>query len=209
MNDIHTLTFPNGKNLLIAIPNKNGSSTAISMIGFPIMGEFKYRKERKPFMRKCDWKERSIKQIATNEWESYTMRIAILRDPIKRFVSCYNDRIVNKNKQGTRDYVTDIEYFITNINEIRSKSLDIKNHSQLQYSSIGPIDMYTNIFTITQLDTEFKKLIESYSDTNNIPLFRNKHSNKAPKLELTNNQISRIKDIYAVDYQMYNSFFTS
>lgn len=208
MNDIHTLTFPNNKKLLIAIPNKNGSSTAISMIGFPIMGEFKYRKERRPIMRQSNWQERSIDWIAVDEWYSYTMRIAILRDPVKRFVSCYNDRIVNKNKHGTRDYVTDIEYFIENIDEICNKSSDIRNHSRAQYSSIGPTNMYTNIFTLEQLDTEFKTLIEQYSDTADIPLFRNKHSNKAPKLELTDDQTSRIQNIYSVDYQMYGSFFT-
>ena len=208
MRDIHTLTFPNNKKLLIAIPNKNGSSTAISMIGFPMLGEFKYRKERRPIMRQYNWQERSIDRIAVDEWYSYTMRIAILRDPVKRFVSCYNDRIVNKNKDDTRNYVENIEYFITNIEEVRQQSSDIRVHSRDQYLSIGPLSNYTHIYKLEQLDTEFKTLIEEYSDTPNIPLFRNKHSNKAPKLILDADQVSRIHDIFSLDYEMYGSFFT-
>lgn len=207
MNDIHTLKFTNGKNLLIAIPNKNGSSTAISMIGFPIMGEFKYRKERKPFMRKCDWKERSIKQIATNEWESYTMRIAILRDPIKRFISCYNDRVVNKNKNNSRNYIKDFDFFINNIVEIQKKFRDINNHSRAQYLSIGEIKKYTHVYTIDQLDTDFKDLIETHSNTPCIPLYTNKHSKKAPTLILSDDQISKIKVLFAQDYKLYGSYF--
>lgn len=208
MRDIHTLTFPNNKKLLIAIPNKNGSSTAISMIGFPMLGEFKYRKERTHIMRQYKWRERICSKISIDEWHSYPVRIAIIRDPVKRFLSCYNDRIVNKNKDDTRNYVENIEYFITNIEEVRQQSSDIRVHSRDQYLSIGPLSNYTHIYKLEQLDTEFKTLIEEYSDTPNIPLFRNKHSNKAPKLILDADQVSRIHDIFSLDYEMYGSFFT-
>ena len=137
MNDVHTLTFPNNNKLLITIPNKNGSSTAISMIGFPMLGEFKYRKARNPIMNKFNWKERQYKKISKDEWELYPVRVAILRDPIKRFISCYNDRVVNKNKNNSRDYIKDFDFFINNIVEIQKKFRDIKFNYVIQEEQKG------------------------------------------------------------------------
>jgi hypothetical protein len=207
MNDVHTLNFPNNNKLLITIPNKNGSSTAISMIGFPMLGEFKYRKARNPIMNKFNWKERQYKKISKDEWELYPVRVAILRDPIKRFISCYNDRVVNKNKNNSRNYIKDFDFFINNIVEIQKKFRDINNHSRAQYLSIGEIKKYTHVYTIDQLDTDFKELIETHSNTPCIPLYTNKHSKKAPTLILSDDQISKIKVLFAQDYKLYGSYF--
>lgn len=207
MNNVHTLNFPNNNKLLITIPNKNGSSTAISMIGFPMLGEFKYRKARNPIMNKFNWKERQYKKINKDEWESYPVRVAILRDPVKRFISCYNDRVVNKNKKNSRNYIKDFDFFINNIVEIQKKFRDINNHSRAQHLSIGEIKKYTHVYTIDQLDTDFKDLIETHSNTPCIPLYTNKHSKKAPTLIVTDEQTSKIKVLFAEDYKLYGIYF--
>jgi hypothetical protein len=208
MPDIQTVTYPNGKQLLVACSNKSGSSTAITMIGYPLMGVFKYRDDRLPLIKSGVWKERNIRGIAPTEWENIPVRIAIIRDPVKRFVSSYRDRVLNKNKDKVKSFVTDFDYYVNNIDEVRFKSKDIRNHTKTQVSSIGnDPSKYTHIILTDNMNTELIPLIEQVSEVPSVPVSYHKMSKKAPKVIPSNEQVKKIKKLFKEDYDAYGKWF--
>lgn len=201
MPDIQTLTYTNGKNLLVGCSNKSGSSSAIAVLGYPLLGKIKYRKERINLFKKGIWKEYTFENVFKTSWNDYPIRVAIIRDPIERFVSSYRDRVLKRNKDGTREYIKTFDYYLENIDDIRNRSRDIRNHTQSQVDSIGPnLENYTHIILTKNIDTEFVPLVEDISGTKNIPFFKEKNSSKAPQVELTQSQINKIKILYKEDY---------
>jgi hypothetical protein len=204
---IQQLTYNNGKKILVGLAEKAGSSSAISMMGYPLLGEFKYRKERLPLISKGIWTEKNYTQV--NNWQDYDVRIAIVRDPVERFVSCYKDRVFNKNKDGTRNYVKSFDYFLENIDSISHQSRDIRKHSLPLVDIIGPVSKYNYIIPLSKLNTEFISMIEEISGVQGIPISYNKTSKKAGEVVLTSKQVSEIKMRYREDYKNYGEWFKS
>lgn len=202
---IQQLIFNNGKKILVGLAEKAGSSSAISMMGYPVLGEFKYRKERLPLMTKKIWTEHNYNHVAN--WNDFDIRIAIVRDPVKRFVSCYKDRVYNKNKDGTRNYVKSFDDFVNDIDNICKRSRDIKKHSLPLVDVLGPSSNYNHIICLENLNTEFIPLIEEVSGVAGIPVYYNKTSKKAGEVIPSNEQVSLIKQRYKKDYENYSKWF--
>ena len=202
---IQQLTYSNGKKILVGLAEKAGSSSAISMMGYPLLGHFKYRKERLPLMSKGIWIEKNYQQV-TN-WNDFDVRIVIVRDPVKRFVSCYKDRVYNKNKDGTREYVKSFDYFVNNIDDICKRSRDIKKHSLPLVDIVGPVSKYNYVIRLEDLNSKFIPIIENISGVSDIPVSYNKTSYKAEEVIPTNEQIEKIKFRYREDYENYGEWF--
>jgi len=206
MNDTYLIKYNNNNKILLSVANKCGSSTAISIAGFPLIGYFKYRKETK-HIPLSNWRVCTFTSLPKKIILDYDVRVVIFRDPVERFISCYKDRILLKNKDNIRMHVADIDYFIKNYKKIINLSRDVANHSKSQYCSYGNnLELFTDIINITEIDNKFKSIIEKTSNTFDIPLFRNKTSSKAAPITLNESQINQIKSLYKEDYKMLQNY---
>lgn len=208
MNHTYLVKYKNNSKVLVSVTNKCGSSTCITILGFPFLGEFRYRDDRKKIVASGHWREKSIKTVTQSELTEYTTKIAIVRDPVERFVSCYKDRVLARNKDNLRKTITDINEFIENIDRIKLQSMDIRSHTKPLYEVYGKHpEIYTHFINTDNIDTEFLPLIETISETSPIPSARWKNSSAIKDIELTNDQIKKIKEMYKTDYEIYGRYF--
>ena len=207
MNDTYIVTFNNEQKVSVTVANKCGSSTAISILGFPIIGPFRYRKEIKK-INKRQWQEINLQNTQFNFFKDITYRIAIIRQPVDRIVSCYKDRVLLKNKDNTQSFIKDFNYFVLNLNKIQKQSRDIKNHTQSLITSYGlNPNFFSHIFLTKNLQIDFIPLIEKISNVKNIPNNFYKNSFKAPAITPTEIEKQIIKEIYKKDYDTYGKYF--
>lgn len=202
---IQQLIYPNGNKILVGVAEKAGSSTAIATMGYPIMGSFKYRDDRKPLLRSGVWKE--IHYARVKDWDEFPVRIGIVRDPVKRFISCYKDRVANKNKDNVQSYVKNFNDFVINLEKIRTISRDIRNHTKPLIEILGTAKNYNHIILTENIDTEFVSLIKEISGNNDVPIVRHKTSNKAKDIIPSEEEIYLIKEFYKEDYNEYGKYF--
>ena len=210
MPDIQTITYDNGNKLLVGCSNKSGSSTAIAMLAYPLLGEIKYRNERRPLMAQGKWRECNLLQIQSVALKDFPVRIAIIRDPVERFISAYKDRVQQRNKDNTRDWIPDFNFFLENIQQIRKKSRDIKNHTQPQTKSLGTsADFYTEVIMTAEINTKLKLRIEEVSQIENVPTPREKNSDRIAPVIPSSKQIDKIKKLFRDDYTVWGEYFNS
>jgi hypothetical protein len=133
------------------------------------------------------------------------IRFTIVRDPIERFISAYTNRILF-HKQPDVSYLG-IDYFIDNIQELMNKP-EYKNariHFYSQAYDIGHNpEIYTHIFKFKDIDM-VKKMIEQYTGTI-LPNIHLQQSKGVEKIILDINQISKLKKIYQIDYDIYGKY---
>ena len=206
MHDTYLITYKNNNKLCVSVANKCGSSSCISIMGFPFLGNFKYRKDTNQINRK-NWKIVSL-QKNTNNLSQYPIRVAIVRDPVERFISCYKDRVVQRNKDNVKDIVLDFSYFVNNIEVIRTKYRDICRHTEPQVKSYGlNPKIFTHIINTQNINDQFIPLIEEVSYTQNIPIVYHKNSFAVSKIIPTKEERQKIKKFYDIDYKFFGEFF--
>jgi len=206
MHDTYLITYKNNNKLSVSVANKCGSSSCISIMGFPFLGSFKYRKDTNQIDRK-NWKVVSLSKISDN-LSHYPIRIVIVRDPIERFISCYKDRVIQRNKDKVKDTVKDFSYFVNHIEVIRTKYRDIQRHTEPQVKSYGLNQkIFTHIINTKHINDRFIPLIEEVSHTQNIPIVYHKNSFPVPEIILTEEEKQKIKKFYEIDYKFFGEFF--
>lgn len=206
MNDTYCISYENNNKILVSVANKCGSSTCITIMGYPFLGQFRYRKDTKQLHRN-NWQVTSISKMQSEVIKSYPVRVAIIRDPIERFVSCYKDRVCQRNKDNTRSKIPNFSYFLNNINVIRQESRDIKKHTEsLVFSYGSDANLYTHIINTKNINTEFIPLIEKISGSAEIPVAFWKNSFAIKDVQVTEEEKTILKNMYALDYKTFKDF---
>lgn len=129
------------------------------------------------------------------------IRIAFVRDPVKRFLSAYN--MICKNFLG--DYP--IQKFINNFGQLMWEHTYYREHFKYQTGELGlNPQWYTLILDINDM-IEFKKILENDCKYPLPIVHINKTSHGLKYEELTSEQINWIKEKYAIDYNLYGEWF--
>ena len=152
--------------------------------------------------------------LLENEWECYVCdwfrevegeSIAVKRDPVERFLSCYEDKVLREG------FSLNVEFdeFLDNFEEILKN--DTRKHSSNKklgylwyhfapqvYQLGRDINYYKKIFDTNEIGTSVKTYLEQKW---NIKL-PDSHCRKNTKrsIILTNEQEEKIKEIYKEDY---------
>lgn len=206
MHDTYLITYKNNNKLSVSVANKCGSSSCISIMGFPFLGSFKYRKNTNQINRK-NWKVVTLTKILNNLSE-YPIRVAIVRNPIERFISCYKDRVIQRNKDKVKNTVTDFSYFVNNIEVIRKTYKDICKHTEPQVKSYGlNKNIFTHVINIKNINDQFIPLIKEVSNTHDIPIVYHKNSFSVSEIIPTKEEVQKIKKFYEIDYKFFGEFF--
>lgn len=151
-----------------------------------------------------------------------TTRIAVVRDPVKRFMSAcnyyirqqarYADKIydkewydINHTSQGRGDpiYPEIVSKTVRGIIELLEKRNIFDSHFYSQTHFLGHPDDYDMVFDINNISELFLYLNENCNPKNPIPFLRHNTSDsfKSFSSTLTPEDIELIKEFYSKDYK--------
>jgi hypothetical protein len=130
------------------------------------------------------------------------IRLCVVRDPIKRFISAFANR-VNRLKK-VESGLTIAEY-IKNRDDpaYKEEYRDLNEHLIPLYVRCGtePRKIYTHIFDVSQL-SEVHDLLENVGGVK-LPILHLHKSTDEEKPTLTPEQIEWVKEYYKKDYEIY------
>lgn len=198
-------TDPNNNFTLYDVP-KGGGTTIRSWITYAGTGEYQlagspeyYHESPKAYQLLEDWGYESVFFRAVGG-----DRVCVKRDPVERFVSCYKDKVVNEGRIpgiSVNDLLNNFDEIIHENDLPHPSNNEIGYlwfHFAPQVEQLGrDYSYYTHVFDINEVGTGLKKYLESKWD---IVLPDLHCRNNKSTIELTEQQVSKIKDIYAEDY---------
>lgn len=191
----------------VAIPRKCGSSSIINIFAY----RFLKRVSDKRTCRICLSKNSKVfhmgdfyrleKEFISNNDIKIDCSCGIVRDPIKRFVSAYQDRVLKKNKDGFKSL--GLDWVIDSIDKLISDDTDIGRHLLPQVWWLGDTwQEYDYIFDIKEINTAFKRVIEKHTDER-IPNVIENVSFSKQQIKLTEEQVNKIRGYYSKDCELY------
>lgn len=154
-----------------------------------------------------------LKQLNLNKYYKF----AIVRDPVERFVSIYNGRILDKKDHLKNKVLLNkfdlprqptIGQFINRIDKFkRNKSIDHHIRSIVDYLGPNP-DFYDDIFTLKDINKIIIPKLEGMCGFKlKFNMNRNKSHGGVKVSDLTPTQLRKIKELYAKDYYLYGKYF--
>jgi len=153
--------------------------------------------------------------------------VTIIRDPIKRFLSAYSNRIVNFKELGEQTVYSDrikaenlkfnpnINYFIRNLKAYQNctNKAIILHHTRPIIDFIGEdLSLYTNIYPIENIKQTKPDLLFSsnYANPDQIPEIP-KTQTGGPKLKLKRlkqQNFNKLIEYYAQDYELLKDYYS-
>ena len=145
-------------------------------------------------------------------------KLAVLRDPLARVVSCYRNRVAFRNdvagkrmrdervKAGLPE-APELNEFVADLDLYREKLGDVGHHSRPLSFFLGKDPSYFDgIFSLSQLD---KFMAEVGQRVANPPALRRMQTAgaKVSVNDLDDTSVTQIKKKYAEDYDLFGSFF--
>ena len=125
------------------------------------------------------------------------IRFVVKRDPVKRFVSGYTNRVLHHNRLGGMK--PDITEFIKRFDYFYGKYSDVETHFRPQVSFFGlDKSSYTHIFDTSQMHL-VKELFEDTYKLN-LPDLQLQQGGNKQKPDLTKEQEEWIRNKYKADY---------
>ena len=199
------------KETLIYYPVPKNANTSIKSIFASIMGiedKFEYREDIPRFKRDeteiiLSGGKPSIAGFFKNYQEfvpvNVNYKICIIRDPIDRFISAYENRILfHKDRKFYEYSVEKVLHELSNGN-FRNR------HFLPQTFFLGKnLNYFSHIFKLNQLD-QLCKTLESFFSVDKIKI-PHLQTGRNKKIELTKYQIEKIQTIYRKDYILLDKF---
>ena len=135
------------------------------------------------------------------------IRIAVVRDPIERFVSIYRDRIIKKPIRSKLDISW--EQFVDDFETIRRVNDDIRIHSLAQVDHLGSnSSLYTHIFNTGDFNSFARFVTCDICLAKTYRIHRKKRVHDTIEYPaITDTQIDSIRNYYKEDYAVYGDYF--
>lgn len=145
-------------------------------------------------------------------------RLAVLRDPVQRVLSCYSNRVLYHGKLSVKALgpalaraglapAPDLGEFVDRFEEYRAVSPDVLHHSQPLVHSLGDDPgFYAKVYDIRDLAT----FVADVGAHLGRELQLGRHQTGGPKFrpeDLTQPQRDRLMQIFAEDYRVWGRHF--
>lgn len=135
-------------------------------------------------------------------------KIAVKRDPVDRFVSCFVDKVVREQKVncgGFDDFINNFDKYVVNNNDYSGwKGVQhnfVWYHFAPQVELLGPsAKEYTHVFDIKEVGTSVKEYLEDKWSMK-FPALHMRDASSLKKPEVTTQQRDKIMEIYREDYE--------
>lgn len=129
------------------------------------------------------------------------VKVCVKRDPVSRFLSCYTDKILRERCANLT-----VDDILNDQNVLKQGRLDgvnpgyyLENHFLPQTHYLGEdISYYDIVFDVSEVGTKVKNFLEEKLGCN-LPELHTRKQEKKP--DLTEDQVAKIKQIYAIDYK--------
>lgn len=209
------IRYNNGNKLLLGTVLKCASTSALHMAYYPLIGRPEHG--RVEIQKRAKEFAPSMEKIISDseEWNSYPVRIAIVRNPIDRLFSCYVNQYLNETNTEYRSknsHIRNYQSFIANLDYIQSQLPIIADHSRPIFKVLGPAKYFTHIIDSKNINTELVPLIKKISGNKDVPSFHlnsSVASNKKSDLPIKIKKVSPlIEKIYKQDFEKYGNYFT-
>ena len=153
-------------------------------------------------------------EIMSDDW----FRFCVVRDPVKRFISCYTNRVVlhKDQKKGNGNQIIkkynlpqepSFAEFLDRYEQY-SGIIEIKHHSDLLSYFLGSApEIYSEIYDLSQIDSHIIPQLETFT---NLTIKKHRYQLSKTKIEvsdLSDSQIKKIKSMYEEDYDLYGKWF--
>ena len=191
------------KTVIVNISRKAGISTMINLLAYPLISYFGSKTQ---VIKKLNLNNFSDKFITTKSFDEADLKVAIVRDPIDRIKSCYNDRIAKKNKDNLKDRIKSFADFYKNFEGLYENEYQIKTHSYPQIEELGTNPNYYDLIVNTKdMNTKFKTKLEKLLKIKIPNTIKN--TSNSTDIILTKEETEYFKNFYKEDYKYYGKYF--
>ena len=216
---IHQIRLPEHRLIYIPVPKNACSSTKEALHEIEFGRRFDKRRDiNRAYVNIHDYFKKRPKAFAglktLSSAKKFT-RFAVVRDPIKRLVSCYRNRVVDLDdlKMSSKslekyglDPHPDINTFVINLRKYRKANKSIEHHSRPQGSFFGgSLDYLDNIFMMEELD-DLQYFLRSYRSDLSF-LSRKSGGTSFSVSELSEEALMHAVNFYQQDYQLLSKFY--
>lgn len=217
---VHQIYLSDQKLIYIPIPKNACTSIkhALHEIEFgkrfdAALPEFSDYQEHHDYYKK---RSHAFTSVSALRKRTDTTRFALIRDPVKRLISCYRNRVLDLGDlESSREILKneglpidpDLNTFVLNLAEYRRINKSIEHHSRPQYKFLGgTIDYLDHIFTLRSI-SELEEMLQRFKP--NLKL----RQRKTGGTDVTLNDISREAldaaiEFYKKDYRLLGDYFS-
>jgi len=133
-------------------------------------------------------------------------KFAVVREPIDRFISFYQNKIVQEKKYI--DPSVDIDNLAMNLEKYQSQNSALKHHTETQKSFLGDdLAVFDWVGKIEDLSKLHETIQEMTHLNFSLPQKQTSSSSRKAKLSLSNETILRLVDFYKEDYALLKGFY--
>jgi hypothetical protein len=217
---IHQIRLPEENLIYIPIPKNATSSIKHALYEIEFDRQFNYEHYKKFGCRDIHnyYKKRSNAFTGTTvlENEKQADVFIVIRDPVKRLISCYRNRVVDlgdltKTKREIKNrgllLEPDLNTFVMQLEEYREANKIIEHHSRPQYRFLGNTLSYIDkIYPIAELK-ELKKMLQGYKS--NLQMRSEKSGGTSFGLkDLSEEALERVLVLYQNDYELLKEYYS-
>jgi hypothetical protein len=158
-----------------------------------------------------------FKDVDPAALESFA-RLALVRDPVARVVSCYRNRIGAKDvlaRKADADRIAEmglsaqpsLSEFVAKLRRYQKASRAIRHHSHPLSQHLGMDPAYfTRIYPLRQIQDFVDEVARFTGSTPTLPHLQSEGSN-VTVADLSPQEVARIREIYAEDYEIFGEWF--
>lgn len=193
-----TARYKNGKVIEVHCPQKCGSTSMHT-----ILRESVILSHSSPTYRGNYWKRKAPASLIIKN------KIRIIRDPVSRLKSVFSDRVLKKNRDGSRDEIKDWNDFVLNLETYRKQFPDIGQHTRPQIGPNTPEDFdsyYDQIFLMSEMSTKFINYINNLAEIKMLPIHKKASGTENRNIVVTKKHLEIIQNYYKDDYRVIGKY---
>lgn len=178
------------------------AGTGELMTESPFAGTKYFKDNRKSYDQLMEWGYELLNGFGNPD---VSTKVCLKRDPVKRFISCYRDKILLEKRCNVSvdDLLDHYDEVVSRVPQYMwdMKTSYIKFHFDPQTFHFGnDVGFFDNVFDVSEIGTGVKSFLEDRWKIELPDIHARDGRGIVPELDLTPKQIEKIKNFYQIDY---------